>query len=133
MEGKESVAKTVDEYLSRLPEDKKVALEQLRQTIKAAATMAQEVISYQIPTYKHHGALVHFAAFKNHCSFFGVGKGLLKTFEKELKDFKVSGTTIHFSPEKPLPKDLVERMVAVRIAENENRASLKKQKTTKKQ
>lgn len=61
-------AKTVDEYLHELPEAQRDMLEKLREAIKTAAPEAEEVISYRIPTYKYHGPLVHFAAFKNHFS-----------------------------------------------------------------
>ena len=63
-------AKNVDEYLAAVPEMVQPVLEKLRKTIRSAAPQAEEVISYQIPTYKYHGPLVHFAAFRNHCSFF---------------------------------------------------------------
>jgi uncharacterized protein YdhG (YjbR/CyaY superfamily) len=115
------VASNVDEYLQRLPEDVRGCLEELRQTIRTAAPKAEEVISYQIPTYKYKGSLVHFAAFKNHCSFFGVSKKMLAFFEKELSPFKIAGTTIHFTPAKPLPTSLVKKIVAMRVKENEER------------
>ena len=63
-------AETVDGYLATLPEDARAALEKLRKTIKAAAPKATEVISYQIPTFKHQGMLVAFAAFEGHCGFY---------------------------------------------------------------
>ena len=79
------------------------------------------MISYQIPTYKHEGPLVHFAAFENHCSFVVVTKSIISAFKKELEPFKTSGTTIHFSPEKPLPASLVRKIVKARLKENEER------------
>ena len=65
---KSTPAKDVDEYLITVPEKERVALEYLRKAIKDAAPMAEEIISYRIPTYNYHGSLVHFAAFKNHSS-----------------------------------------------------------------
>lgn len=112
-------AKNVDEYLKALPQDVRSILEDLRKTIKASAPMAEEVISYQIPTYRYHGALVHFMAAKNHCSFFVVNKSILEEFKDELKDYDTSGTTIHFTAENPLPKKLVEKIVKTRVKENE--------------
>ncbi len=112
-------AKNVDEYLNALPHDVRATLEGLRKTIKASAPMAEEVISYQIPTYKYHGALVHFMAAKNHCSFFVVNKSILEEFKDELNDYDISGTTIHFTAENPIPKELVEKIVKRRIKENE--------------
>ena len=113
--------KTVDDYLQALPEGVRVALEKLRQTIIRAAPKAEEVISYQIPTYKYHGALVHFAAFEDHCSFVVINKNILKTFSKELQSYKTSGTTIHFTPDELLPASLVKKIVSIRIKENEER------------
>jgi uncharacterized protein YdhG (YjbR/CyaY superfamily) len=114
--------KNVDEYLAATPEEVRPVLEKLRKTIRAAAPKAEEVISYQIPTFKFHGPLVHFAAFKNHCSFYVVSKPIMKTFSSELKPWDTSGTTIHFSAKNPLPASLVKKIVKARIEENEARA-----------
>ena len=118
--------KNVDEYLSALPEAVRFTLEKLRQTIKKAAPKSEELISYQIPTYKYRGPLVHFAAFKDHCSFIVVNKNILKTFDKELQFYKTTGTTIHFTPDKPLPAALVQKIVKTRIRENEVRKAINK-------
>jgi uncharacterized protein YdhG (YjbR/CyaY superfamily) len=115
-------AKDVDAYLASLPPDVKATLESLRQAIKAAAPMAEELISYRIPTYKHHGPLVHFMAGRRHCSLIAVSRPILKAFKNELKAYDISGTTIHFSPENPLPARLVGRIVKARLAENKARA-----------
>lgn len=111
--------KTVDEYLQAYPGDIAEMMENVRKAIRSAAPKAEEVISYQIPTYKYKGALVHFAIFKNHCSFFGADKGLLKTFSKELAQFKITGTTIHFTLENPLPASLVRKLVKERMRQND--------------
>lgn len=109
---------TVDEYLKRHSPEVQRALQHLRQAIKSAAPRAEEVISYQIPTYKLNGALVHFAAFPKHCSLVVVNKDIVKLFEKELKPFKVSGTTIQFTPDHPIDLPLVKKIVEARIAQN---------------
>ncbi|KYC52464.1 MAG: hypothetical protein AMQ22_00800 [Candidatus Methanofastidiosum methylothiophilum] len=111
--------KNVDEYLKALPQDVRATLENLRNIIKTTAPLAEEVISYQIPTYRYHGALVHFMAHKNYCSFFVVNKSILETFKDELKDYESTGTTIHFTVKNPLPRDLVEKIVKERIRQNE--------------
>src|SRR6267378_2857652 len=61
---------SVADYLKAVPPAQRALLKKLRRTIKAAAPKATEVISYGIPAYKHHGMLVYFAAFKDHCSLF---------------------------------------------------------------
>ena len=127
MAGKRGLtAKSVDDYLAALPAKQRRALESLRRSIKSAAPKATEGISYQIPTYKHQGALVSFAAFENHLSFFGANSDLRRQFAKELEDFEQSTGTIRFTTEKPLPAALVKRIVKARVAENEARAKRKK-------
>lgn len=105
-----------------MPEDQRSALERLRNIIKAAAPKAAEVISYHIPIYKHHGMLVGFAAFKNHCTFFVMSTALMHQFTAELKGNETTKGGIHFQPGKPLPASLVKRLVKARIKENEKRA-----------
>lgn len=115
-------SESVDDYLAALPEDARAALEKLRKTIKAAAPKATEVISYQIPAYKHHGLLVSFAAFKNHCSFYPMSPEVLRAHAAELDDYEISKGTIRFTADKPLPTALVTKLVKARLAENETRA-----------
>jgi uncharacterized protein YdhG (YjbR/CyaY superfamily) len=119
---------TVDEYLAAVPKEARATLEKIRKAIKAAAPKATEVISYQMPMYKHHGMLVGFAAFKDHCSFFPGAKAIA-THKDELKAYGTSKGTIRFPVGKLLPAALVKKLVKERIAENEKRLSekLKKQ------
>jgi uncharacterized protein YdhG (YjbR/CyaY superfamily) len=115
-------AETVDEYLEALPPKERAVLEKLRAAIRSAAPEAEEKISYRIPLYTHHGHLVGFAAFKNHCSLFVTNSDVPKRFAKELEPFRINHTTIQFTVEKPLPAALVKRIVKARLAENEARA-----------
>jgi uncharacterized protein YdhG (YjbR/CyaY superfamily) len=87
--------------------------------------MAEEKVSWQMPAYSYHGPLVFFAAFKNHLSLFPASHSIPKLFARELKRFEVSGTTIHFTPEHPLPASLVRGIVKARIEENGTRAKSK--------
>lgn len=128
---KATPAKNVDEYLSSLPEDIRLALERLRQAIKSAAPQAEEIISYQIPTYKYHGPLVHFMARKNHCSLVVISKTILEKFSDELKSFSISGRTIHFTAAKPIPEKLIKNIVQTRVKENESLAQEKKTSQSK--
>lgn len=113
------VAKTVDEYLAALPEPAKSALTNIRVAIREAAPQAEECISYQIPTYKYKGMLVHFAAFKNHCGFYGVSKAVIDRFKNRLPDCKIKGTTIQFQASQGLPADVVKEIIALRVEQNE--------------
>jgi uncharacterized protein YdhG (YjbR/CyaY superfamily) len=118
-------AKDVDAYLAAAPQEQRTVLENLRAAIKAAAPKAEETISYQIPTYKYHGPLVHFVARESYFSFIAVSKTVLEKFKDELAGFDTSGTTIHFTAENPLPASLIKKIVKARVAENEAQARLK--------
>jgi uncharacterized protein YdhG (YjbR/CyaY superfamily) len=113
-------AETIDDYLAAVPEDARAALAKLRKTIKAAAPKATEVISYQIPAYKHHGLLVGFAASKDHCTFHIMSTEVTRAHAAELKGYKIGKASIRFAPNKPLPAALVTKLVKARIAENES-------------
>ena len=115
----------IDKYLESLPDQQKIALEKLRQTIKKIVPEAQEVISYQMPAYKYHGMLVGFAAFKNHCSFFPWDSKTVEQFKEELKDFFVSKGTIRFTPEAPIPEALLKKIIEARVNENLSKSKKK--------
>jgi uncharacterized protein YdhG (YjbR/CyaY superfamily) len=111
---------SVDEYLANLPEESRAVLEQLRETIKAAAPDAVETISYQMPAFKLDGRfLVSYAAFKSHCSLFPASRRVLEAHGEELKPYFSGKGTIRFTTDKPLPTALVRKIVKVRIEENE--------------
>ena len=112
---------SVSDYLKAVPPAQRTLLKKVRQTIRAAAPKATEVISYGMPGYKHYGMLVYFAAFKDHCSLFGVGTSLMKEHEKALATFKKSKGTIQFTVDRPLPLPLVRKLVKARVAQNEAR------------
>jgi len=108
---------TIDEYIKAFPEDVQRILEKMRQTIRKAAPEAEEVISYKIPTFRLNGNLVHFAAFNDHISFFPTSSGR-EAFEKELSKYKGGRGTVQFPIEKPIPYDLVKKIVAFRRKQN---------------
>ena len=81
---------------------------------------ATEVISYGIPTFKYNGMLMSFAAFSDHCSVFP-GAGPIEEFQKDLKNFRTAKGTIQFAPEKPLPSELLKKLVKARMGENERK------------
>jgi uncharacterized protein YdhG (YjbR/CyaY superfamily) len=110
----------VEAYLARVPEPARTTLEKNRAMIRAAApTDATEAISYKIPSFQYKGALVWYAAFKNHCSFFPMDGSLSGEFAEELKGCKTSKGTIQFPTDKPLSKELVTKIVKARVAQNE--------------
>jgi uncharacterized protein YdhG (YjbR/CyaY superfamily) len=112
----------VDEYLAKVPDEARAALEKLRKTIRAAAPKATEGFSYGIPAFKLHGRpLVSYAALKNHCSFFPMSPAVMDAHRKELEPYDTSKGTIRFPVDKPLPATLVRKLVKARIAESEGR------------
>ena len=112
---------TIDEYIASFPKDVQVILEELRQTIRDCAPDAEERISYGISTFDLNGRhLVHFAAFKKHVGFFPTSSGVT-AFKKELSSFKTSKGTVQFPLDKPIPFDLIRRIVDFRVKENMNR------------
>ena len=115
---------TIDEYISQLPKETQVILQKIRQTIKSAAPMATEAISYGIPTFKLNGNLVHFGGFKNHIGFFP-GSNPVEFFKEELKDYKTSKGTIQFPLDKPIPHDLIKKIVKLRVEQNTKKVASK--------
>ncbi len=111
-------AKTIDEYLSALSDDKRAALERLRKNIRAAAPKAEECISYQLPAFRQNGMLVGFGAASNHCAFYLMSSSTVEAHKDELKDYDTSKGTIRFQPDDPLPAALVRKLVKARIEEN---------------
>jgi uncharacterized protein YdhG (YjbR/CyaY superfamily) len=110
-------AKTVGEYIAMYPSNVQSILKKLRQTIKESAPGAQEVISYQIPTFKLNGNLVHFGAFEDHIGFFPTSSGK-EAFKKELSKYKGGKGTVQFPFDRPIPYDLVSKIVKYRVKEN---------------
>ena len=119
-------ARAVDEYLATVPEPARTTLAKVRATIRAVVPReATEQLSYGMPAFFDKGALVGYAAFKSHCSFFPMNASLIDAMKVELKDWRTSKGTLQFSPDSPLPVTLLRKMVKIRVAENETRRSAK--------
>ena len=115
--------RTLDEYIEAFPTNVQNLLEKMRKTIRKAAPEASEVISYQMPTFKLNGKnLVHFAAFKNHIGFYPIPSGI-EAFKEELSQYKQGKGSVQFPIDKPIPYDLVEKVVKYRVKENLARAN----------
>ena len=109
--------RTIEEYIQTFPESVQNILEKMRQTIKKAAPEATEAISYQMPTFKLRGKnLVHFAAFKNHIGLYPIPSAI-ETFKQELLSYKQGKGSVQFPLDRPIPLDLVERIVVFRVGE----------------
>src|ERR1035438_3769874 len=112
--------KNIDEYIQDCPSDVQEILEKMRLAIRESAPGAVEAISYRMPTFKLNGNLVHFAAFKDHISFFPTSSGI-SAFKKQLSAYKTSKGTVQFPLDKPIPIDRGKKMVAFRGKENKKR------------
>jgi uncharacterized protein YdhG (YjbR/CyaY superfamily) len=130
MEGTKAGYATIDEYIATFPPEIQALLQQVRTTIKAAAPDAVEKISYQMPTFYLNGNLIHFAAFKHHIGLYPAPSGI-RAFADELSVYVGAKGSVQLPLDKPLPLELITRMVKFRVAENlakaESKSSKKKQ------
>ena len=115
----------VEAYLANVAEPARGTLEKLRATIRAAAPKdATEGMSYGMPAFRHKGALVAYAAFKKHCSFFPMSASLLDDFAEDVKGYRTAKGTLQFPQDKPLPAALVKRINNVIVRAKKDRAVL---------
>jgi len=118
-----STATSIDEYIAELPPETQKVLEELRALIKAAAPDATETISYAMPTFDLNGHhLVHFAGYQKHIGFYPAPSGI-EAFREELKPFKSGKGSARFPLGRPLPTDLIRRIVGLRVEESAGKAS----------
>lgn len=119
---KGDIPKNVDEYLATVPEPGRGTLQKIRKLIRSVVpSEATEAISYQMPAFRYKGALVCYAAFTDHCSFFPMDASLIVKYKKELKGYPTAKGTIRFPLDKPLPATLVKKLVRARVARNEQK------------
>ncbi len=119
--------KDVDQYIAVQPVAIQERLEKLRQTIKAAAPDAQEVISYNMPAYKLNGMLLYFAAHTNHIGLYPMAAGI-EAFKDELTKYETSKGTVQFPYDRSIPIGLVKKIVKFRAQQNIEKAAAKKKK-----
>jgi uncharacterized protein YdhG (YjbR/CyaY superfamily) len=116
--------KSVDQYLASQPEAMQGILDRVRSAIRAAVPAAEEVISYQIPTYKLNGLLVlSFAGWKRHYSLYPAGARLVAAFADELAAYEVEKGTIRFPLDQPVPVELIGRIARFRVQEAAERGT----------
>ncbi len=121
----------IDAYIACFPPEIQVLLEQIRSAIRKAAPTAGETIKYAMPTFVLNGNLVHFAAFKKHIGFYPVPSGI-EAFRKELSVYKGGKGSVQFPLDKPMPLDLVTKIVEFRMNENQRKAYGRKSKKSSK-
>jgi uncharacterized protein YdhG (YjbR/CyaY superfamily) len=127
VETNETTPRDIDEYIASFPKDVQEILEKIRMTIRKAAPDAEETIKYQLPTFTLKGNLVHFGAFKKHIGFYPTPTGTEK-FRNELSVYEGAKGSIRFPLDKPIPFDLISKIVEFRVKENLERAEAKGKK-----
>ncbi len=115
MKNSQTSVGSIDEYIAAFPAEIQETLQNIRQVIRDAAPEASEAISYQMPTFKLNGNLVHFAAFKDHIGFFPTPSGV--EAYPELMQYKTGKGTLQFPLDQPIPYELIRRVVKFRVLE----------------
>jgi uncharacterized protein YdhG (YjbR/CyaY superfamily) len=115
-------ATAIDAYLTDVPGEKRAVLETLRERIRAIAPAAEEVISYGIPAFLVEGkAFIGFKANRDDYSIYPFSGGATERFPEELKGRTVTSGSIHFTPDDPIPDDLLRDVIEWRIQANRER------------
>lgn len=109
---------SIDEYIATFPKETQNIIQELRAAIKAAAPKAEEKIAYQMPTFALKDNLVLFAAWKNHIGFYGTSDAIQETLKDELSMYANEKGSLKFPFSKPLPMELIKKIVKLRVAEN---------------
>lgn len=117
----QEIPATIDAYIAAQPAAAQPRLRQLRETIKKAAPKAAEKISWGMATFTLHGNLVHFSYAKNHIGFHPAPTAI-EAFRAELAPYPCSKGTVRFPHDRPVPFDLVDKMVRFRVREQEQPA-----------
>ena len=108
----------IDEYITNFPKETQIILNKIRTTIKKLVPESEETISYAMPAFKmSKKALVYFAGYKNHIGFYATPTGH-KEFKEELSNYKQGKGSVQFPLDKPMPYELIKRIVKFRVAEN---------------
>lgn len=115
---------TIDEYHAAFDKPVKTLLDKMRNTIRKSAPDAEEIIRYNIPTFKRNKNLVHYAAFKEHIGFYP-GPNAIDMFSKELEKYNTSKGTVQFPMTEPLPEALIKSIVEFRVEKDLELADLK--------
>jgi uncharacterized protein YdhG (YjbR/CyaY superfamily) len=111
-------AEEVNEYLRGVDEPKRSTLEALRRSILEIVPDAEQVISYRVPAFRVSGKTVAgFAAFKDHVSYLPFSGSVLGQLADQLNGYTMTKSSLHFPVDRPLPRSVVRKLIAVRLAE----------------
>ena len=123
----ESVPESIDTYIAGFSSKVQSILKKIRSTVRKAAPKAKEKISYRMPAFFQDGALIYFAAFKNHIGIFPPVRGDA-TLLKQLAPYRGPKGNLKFSLDEPMPYDLIRRIVISRLKEREEKVGPKRAK-----
>lgn len=123
----QKIPATIDEYIAGFPKDVQEILQKIRMTIRKAAPEAQETIKYKMPTFTLKGNLIHFAVNKKHIGLYPVPSGD-EEFNRELAAYTAEKSTVRFPLDKPIPYDLISKIVFYLVKDNLERAAAKEKK-----
>ena len=121
MTTRQTAPKDIDEYIADFPKDVQKILQKIRMTVRKAAPEAEEAIKYGMPTFILYGNLVHFAAFKNHIGFYPAPRGI-EMFKDEISAYEGAKSSLRFPLDKPVPFDLISRIVKFKVNRNLEKA-----------
>jgi uncharacterized protein YdhG (YjbR/CyaY superfamily) len=108
----------VDEYLAQVEEPKRTTLQALRTMIREILPTSEEGLSYNVPAYRVDGKVIAgFAAFKNHLSYLPFSGSVFPEMADELAGYTTSSGALRFPVDAPLARELVERLIAVRLSQ----------------
>lgn len=122
-----TTAKNIDDYIASFPPNVQKVLEKVRKTIKKAAPEAEEAMKYGIPTFTLNGNLVHFGGYNEHIGFYPDPRGI-EEFKKELSPYQSGKGTLKFPLDKPIPFDLIAKIVKFRVKANLDKAKTRQKR-----
>jgi uncharacterized protein YdhG (YjbR/CyaY superfamily) len=107
----------VEAYIAAVSEPAQTTLRQLREIIRSAVPReAVEVISYGIPAFALPKPFFGYAAFKRHIGVLPFSGSLLNSFDEELTPYTRTKSSLHLPYDKPLPTQLIRKLVHARVA-----------------
>lgn len=122
MQGDSAIPQSIDEYIAGFPRDIQAILKKVRKTVQAAAPDAEEIISYRMPAFRQKGVLVYFAAFNHHIGLYPPVSGDAD-LEKAVAPYSNEKGNLRFPFERPIPYELIARIVRMRVKQNEEKAA----------
>ena len=120
----------IDGYISQFPAEVRAVLRDVREAIRRAAPEAEETISYQMPAFRQHGILVYFAAWKKHIGLYPPISGD-KALENAIARYAGPKGNLQFPLDEPMPLDLIERIVRLRVKQDAAKAAARRKKKSR--